>query len=153
LDILADEPTWPPRNIVGTLRKAAGLLRRLAAERGELKRICVEAVNATDGGATMEVSTEFLAHLPDEIAAIKKQRNEARATHPVAAAVAAEREADPDAELKSAANVCRVQSYRGEGIDTVLLNAAIGLDNIIVERVRARSAAPREPAAPQPKEG
>lgn len=48
---------------------------KLREERDELRRICVAAVNATDGACGDTVSTEFLALLPREIEMLKAERN------------------------------------------------------------------------------
>lgn len=52
---------------------------RITRERDELYRIALAATNATDGAAVHGVSIEFLSHLPEEVAAIKSQRDAARA--------------------------------------------------------------------------
>lgn len=46
-------------------------IERLTRERDELRRICIAAVNATEGACGDDVSTEFLAHLPHEVEAMK----------------------------------------------------------------------------------
>ena len=51
-----------------------------------------------------------------------------------------------DAALKAASNVCRNLAFQDGAIDTHLLNASITLDNIIVERTKARALAPRSDA-------
>lgn len=46
-------------------------IERLTRERDELRRICIAAINATDGACSDNVSTEFLALLPREIEMMK----------------------------------------------------------------------------------
>jgi hypothetical protein len=49
------------------------------AERDEARRILVATVNETDGFAAPTVSLELLAGLPNEVRALKRERDEARA--------------------------------------------------------------------------
>jgi hypothetical protein len=67
-------------------------------ERDEAKRILVATVNATDGACTKHVSLGFLAGLPEEVAAIKRERDAA-----IARAERAERERDEAVESKDVA--------------------------------------------------
>lgn len=77
--------SWNPREINraradwAKLNAADAEIRRLTQERDELRRICIAAINATDGACCDVVSTDFLALLPREVAGLKDARDEALA--------------------------------------------------------------------------
>lgn len=65
---------------VREMDEAEDLMHEAFAESCKIKELLVRCVNeGTDGGADDDVSLEFLSHVPAECAAIKKQRDEARA--------------------------------------------------------------------------